>query len=91
MKVTGFSFIKDACTYDYPVVEAIRSVLPVCTDFVVAVGRSSDETLQLIQSIDPGKIRIIETIWDESQREGGRVLAIETDKAYAAIAEDSDW
>ncbi len=91
MKVTGFSFIKDAVKYDYPVVEAIRSILPICTHFIVAVGKSSDETLQLIKNIDPEKITIIETIWDETQREGGHILAIETDKAYHAIAEESDW
>lgn len=90
MKVTGFSFVKNAIKYDYPVVEAIRSILPICDEFVVAVGRSEDETLELIRSIDP-KIRIIETEWDETLREGGRVLAVETDKAFKAIAKDSDW
>lgn len=77
--------------YDYPVVEAIKSILPICDDFVVAVGKSDDETLALIQSIDPEKIRIIQTEWDESLREGGKVLAVETDKAFKEIAEDSDW
>ncbi len=91
MKVTGFSFIKDAIIYDYPVVEAIKSVLPLCDDFVVAVGKSSDSTLELIKNIDKEKIRIIETVWDETLREGGRVLALETDKAYAEIAKDADW
>jgi hypothetical protein len=91
MKVTGFSFIKDALIYDYPVVEAIRSILPVCDEFVVAVGRSNDDTLNLIAGIDRSKIRIIETTWNESLREGGRVLAVETNKAFATISEDSDW
>jgi hypothetical protein len=91
MKVTGFTFIKDALIYDYPVVEAIKSILPVCDDFVVAVGKSNDDTLKLISNIDPVKIRIIETIWDESLREGGRVLAVETDKAFAEVPSDSDW
>ena len=91
MKVTGFSFVKNALIYDYPVVEAIRSILPICDDFIVAVGKSDDATLELIQSIDKDKITIIQTEWDESMREGGRVLAVETDKAFAAIPEDSDW
>ncbi len=91
MKVTGFSFIKDAVKFDYPVAEAIRSILPICTNFVVAVGKSSDETLELIRKISPDKITIIETVWDETMREGGRVLAVETDKAYQAIDDDSDW
>ncbi len=91
MKVTGFTFIRNAIKYDYPVVEAIRSVLPLCDDFVVAVGRSEDATLELIQSIDPGKIKILETVWDDSIREGGRVLAEETNKSFRAIDPDTDW
>ncbi len=91
MKVTGFSFVKNAIKYDYPIVEAIQSILPICDHFVVAVGKSEDETLELIKSIAPDKITIIETEWDESLREGGRVLAVETDTAFQAIPKDSDW
>lgn len=91
MKVSGFSFIKNALIYDFPVVEAIKSILPVCDEFVVAVGESDDATLELIAQIDPAKIKIVETRWDESLREGGRVLALETDKAFAQLSEDSDW
>ena len=91
MKVSGFTFIRNAEIYDYPVVEAIRSILPVCDEFVVAVGKSDDATLELIAAIDPSKIRIIETTWDDSLREGGRVLAVETDKAFQAISPDADW
>ncbi len=90
MKVTGFSFIKNAIIYDYPIIEAITSILPICDEFVVAVGESDDNTLDLIRNIDK-KIRIVETKWDESLREGGRVLAVETDKAFAAISDDTDW
>jgi hypothetical protein len=91
MKVTGFTFIKNAITYDYPIVEAINSILPICDEFVVAVGDSSDGTRSLIQQIDPKKIKIIDTIWDESLRQGGRILAVETDKAFANISDDTDW
>lgn len=91
MRVTGFSFVKNAVIYDYPVVEAIKSILPICDNFVVAVGKSDDATLELIKSIDPEKIIIVETEWDESLREGGRVLAEETNKAFASVPADSDW
>jgi hypothetical protein len=90
MKVSGFTFIRNAITYDYPIVEAIRSILPICDEVVVAVGKSEDETRSLIAGIDP-KVRIIDTIWDDSLREGGRVLAVETDKSFQAVREDSDW
>jgi len=91
MKVTGFSFIRNAIRFDYPIREAIGSILPLCDEFVVAVGKSDDDTLGLIKEIGSPKIRIIETIWDESLREGGRVLADETNKALRAISADSDW
>ena len=91
MKVTGFSFIRNAIKYDYPIVEAIRSILPLCDDFIVAVGNSDDDTLQLIQNIDPLKIKIIETVWNNSRREGGAVLATETNKAFQAVPKDTDW
>ncbi|EAY30335.1 glycosyltransferase family protein [Microscilla marina] len=91
MKVSGFSFVRNAVKLDYPIVEAITSVLPICDEFVIAIGDSEDETLELIRSIDSPKIKIIETVWDDRLREGGRVLAVETDKAFAALAEDSDW
>ena len=91
MKVTGFSFIRNAVNNDYPVVQAILSILPVCDEFVIAVGDCTDNTLELIEGIASPKIKIIHTVWDESIREGGRTFAQETDKAYAAISKDTDW
>jgi glycosyltransferase involved in cell wall biosynthesis len=91
MKVAGFTFIRNAVQFDYPIVEAITSILPICDEFVVAVGNSTDETLQLIQAIGSDKIRIIHTIWDDHLREGGKVLALETNKAFQAISPDADW
>jgi hypothetical protein len=91
MKVSGFTIVRNAIKYDYPVVEAITSILPLCDEFVVAVGNSSDATLDLIKSIKSPKIRIIQTVWDDNLREGGRTFALETDKAFQAIAADSDW
>ncbi|MET3125360.1 hypothetical protein ABID42_000448 [Arcicella rosea] len=91
MKISGFTFVRNAIKFDYPIVEAITSILPICDEVVVAVGNSEDETLALIQSIDSPKIKIIETIWDDSLRKGGQVLAVETDKALAAVSPDADW
>ena len=91
MKLTGFSFIRNAIKFDYPIVESIRSILPLCDDFIIAVGNSEDSTLELIKSIAPEKIRIIETVWDDSLRTGGQVLAEETNKAFQAIGNDTDW
>ena len=91
MKISGFTIVRNAIKFDYPVVESIRSVLPLCDEMIVAVGKSDDDTLQLIRAIQSPKIKIIETVWDERIRKGGKLLAVETDKAFAAIAPDSDW
>jgi hypothetical protein len=91
MKVSGFSFIKNAIKYDYPVVQSILSILPLVDEYVIAVGKSDDDTRALIAGIKSDKIKIIDTVWDETIREGGRVLAVETNKAFAAISADADW
>ncbi len=91
MFVSGFSFIRNATKFDFPIVEAIGSILDICDEFVIAVGRSDDDTLAVIRNIDPKKIKIIETVWDESQQEGGEVYALETNKALRAISPLADW
>jgi hypothetical protein len=91
MKVCGFTFIRNAIKYDYPVVEAITSVLPLCDKFIVVAGNSEDNTTNLISRIDPQKINVIESVWDDSLRVGGQVLAVETNKAIAALPADYDW
>ncbi|MDR3185044.1 MAG: hypothetical protein LBT49_06545 [Prevotellaceae bacterium] len=91
MKVSGFTFVRNAEKFDYPVVEAITSILPLCDEVVVCVGNSDDNTLALIESIPSGKIRIVHSVWDDSLRKDGKVLAVETDKAFDAIAADADW
>jgi hypothetical protein len=91
MKVSGFTIIRNGEKFDYPFIESIRSVLPLCDVMVVSVGNSDDHTLEMVKQIGSSKIKIIQTVWDDSLREGGRVLAVETDKAKAALPEDTDW
>ena len=91
MKVCGFTFIRNAEKFDFPVVEAISSILPVCDHFVVAVGNSEDNSRQVIENIAPGKISIVNTVWDENLKQGGAVYAAETDKAFDAVPQEYDW
>ena len=91
MKVSGFTFVKNAVKFGYPVVESILSILPLVDEMVVCLGDSEDETTALIESIKTDKIKIVHSVWDNNLREGGKVLAVETNKALAATASDSDW
>ncbi len=91
MKISGFTFVKNAVKYSYPVLESIQSLLPIVDEMIVCMGNSEDETSELIKGIGSPKIKIIHSVWDENLREGGKVLAVETNKALDATAEDSDW
>lgn len=91
MKISGFTIIKNAVSNDYPIIEAIQSILPVVDEMIVSIGKSEDETEALIHSIRNDKIRIIHSEWDPTLREGGKILAVETNKAFQHISPDSDW
>lgn len=91
MKVCGFTFIRNAEKFDFPIIEAVTSVLPICDHFVVAVGKSEDNTRKIIEGIDPEKISVVDTVWNEKLREGGFVYADETNKAFYAIPDEYDW
>lgn len=91
MKVAGFTIIKNAIKYDFPIVEAIQSILPICHKFFVAVGDGEDDTRKLIEGIDANKIEILDTVWDKTLNTGGRVLADETNKIFQHIPPEYDW
>jgi hypothetical protein len=91
MKVAGFTFIRNAVQNDYPIVEAITSILPICDEFVVAIGKSDDTTLELIKNIKSEKIKIVKTVWDAEPKVWGADFRNETNKALKAISNDADW
>lgn len=89
MKVSGFTFVRNGVKYDFPVTEAIRSILPLVDEFVVNVGRSEDDTLGLIRSIGDPKIRILETVWDDEMTRDGVVFRHQTNLALDECR--GDW
>ena len=91
MYVSGFVFIRNAIKYNYPVRESILSLLPLCDEVIVNIGNSEDDTVGLIQSIGSPRIKISHSVWDDTLKEGGRVLAVETDKAFDQVSEKADW
>jgi glycosyltransferase involved in cell wall biosynthesis len=65
MKISGFTFLRNARTLGYPFLESIESVLPLCDEFVIALGESTDDTCETIRALNDPKIRIIPTVWNE--------------------------
>ena len=84
VRISGFTIVRNAIKLDFPVEASIRSILPVCDEVVVNVGRSEDETFDLVRSITDPKIRILETEWDMSRR--NTVLGAETLRAMRACS-----
>jgi hypothetical protein len=80
--LSGFTLVRNAVKLDFPVVPAIRSVLEVCDEVVVNVGRSEDDTRDLVAAIGDPRVRILDTEWDFSKK--NVMLSIETQRAMEA-------
>lgn len=78
MKISGFTFVRNATRLQYPIAGSIQSVLPIVDEFVVVVGDSSDETVAAVQGIGSPKIRLVPSRWNPNVNSGGYVLAQQT-------------
>src|ERR1051326_8753426 len=77
--LSGFTLLPNAVKLDFPIVPAIRSVLEVCDEVVVNVGKSEDETRDLVASVRDPRVRILDTEWDFTKK--NIMLSIETQRA----------
>jgi len=91
MKISGFSFCRNAEKLYYPVGESIRSALPLVDEFVVAVGRGDDDdaTRETITAIGDPKIKIVDTEWTDRDRLRGSVHGQQTNIALEHCT--GDW
>jgi len=89
MKVSGFSYMRNSFKYGYPVIESIKSILPICDEFIAVVGKSDDGTREAIEAIGSDKIRIIDTVWDDAMIEGGKIFAQQANIGLKAAT--GDW
>src|SRR3989442_445707 len=80
--LSGFTLVRNAVKLDFPIVPAIESVLEVCDEVVVNVGKSEDETRDLVASIKDPRVRILDTEWDFTKK--NIMLSIETQRAMDA-------
>lgn len=91
MKISGFSFVRNGEKLYYPTVEAIKSILPICDEFVIAVGKGDedDHSRELIAAIDDPRVKIIDTVWEEKYCHRGMINSYQTDIAMQACS--GDW
>jgi hypothetical protein len=91
MKISGFTMVKNANKYYFPIKESILSVLPIVDEFIVALGDcdEGDTTRDEIESIQSDKVRIIDRVWSEKDFKDGKIFALETTFALSQCI--GDW
>ena len=89
MKISGFSYVRNGIEYDYPFLESIQSILPICDEFIMVLGDSSDSSREAILNLGSNKIKIIDTVWDMNNRTGGKVFAQQANVGLDHIT--GDW
>lgn len=89
MKISGFTMVRNAEKYYSPIKESILSILPICDEFIVALGEGEDNTRELIESIGFPKIKIYDRVWNEEDFVESKILAIETNFAISKCS--GDW
>ena len=69
MRISGFTFARNAQLLDYPLREAILSVLPVVDEMVVVVapGDPDDDTRGLVESVGDPRVQVVDGGWDEER------------------------
>jgi glycosyltransferase involved in cell wall biosynthesis len=87
MKVSGFTIVRNAAKFQYPMIASINSILPICDEFIVNVGDSDDGTLELVRSIGSPKVRVIQSTWNMGR--GPLVLSEQTNIALSHCT--GDW
>ena len=70
--ISGFMVVKDVLSQGYPFVEAIASALPVCDEFLVSDGYSTDGTFEIIQKISKlnKKVKVFRQKWPVNKTMG---------------------
>lgn len=89
--ISGFTIIRNGLKFDFPFLESIESILPICDEFVINIGESEDETKSsllkwhaALSDANKAKIVFFDSHWPFEQlekRRGGMILAEQTNLA----------
>lgn len=75
MGISAFTTIRNGITQGYPFLETIASVLPICDEFLVSDGYSTDGTYEVLQRISGlnKKVKLFRDKWPIQQKKGGAI------------------
>jgi hypothetical protein len=78
--ISGFIIVKDVLKPGYPFVEAIASALPICDEFLISDGYSTDGTYEVVERIAKmnSKVKVFRQEWPK-------------EKKFTVLAEVTNW
>ncbi len=89
MKISAFTFLRNAQILAYPFVESIQSILPIVDEYIIVLGPCEDNTEKMLKDIGSTKIKIIPTQWNEHMNTKGFVYGQQ--KSIALFNCTGDW
>jgi hypothetical protein len=68
--ISGFMVLKNVLKTGYPFVESIAACLPVCDEFLIGEGNSTDGTFEVVEKIAAlnKKVKVIRQEWPSAKR-----------------------
>ena len=81
VRVSGFTIVRGARECDYPILESLRSLLPLVEEIVVVVHREDGETREMLGALRGAPLVVVEDDWDAGPRGRGLALARLTNAA----------
>jgi len=89
ISIKAYTYVRNGLRLGYPIIESIKSLLPIVDEYVVVLGDSDDGTRQAIEEIDSDKIKIVDTLWDMNLRKHGKLFAQQSNMGLDLM--DGDW
>ena len=92
MKISGCTIVRNAIRLNYPFEASVRSLIPICDEFIINCGDSEDSTLDLCERLQrefPTKVRLLRATWETGPQADGFQLRHQTDRVVSECK--GDW
>lgn len=78
IKISATTYVRNGLKMMYPFIESIQSALPLVDEYIVVLGDSEDGSREAVLNLKSEKIKIVDTVWDMTMREGGKLFALQS-------------
>lgn len=88
--ISGFTVARNVVDLGYPLIESVCSALPICDEFIISEGYSSDRTWEVVQALAerfPEKVKVRRDPWSDAP-DNGKVIARISNRALADCRSD---